>query len=80
MGHMTRYVPPGRLDADQAAALLGVTRGNLRLLVHRGKLQASGGTDRHPQFDIEAVSALYAERASRSGRPGGPVRRSRQSA
>ncbi|MGW0566090.1 hypothetical protein [Streptomyces tauricus] len=74
------YVPPGRLDADQAAKLLGVTRGNLRLLVHRGQLQRTGGTERHPQFDIEAVSALYAERAARSGRPGGPVRRSRQSA
>lgn len=80
MGSMTRYVPPGRLDADQTATVLGVSRGNLRLLVHRGHLTRVGGTERHPQYDLEAVNALYAERAIRSGRPGGPVRPSRQSA
>ncbi|MEL3944862.1 hypothetical protein [Streptomyces sp. LNU-CPARS28] len=77
---MTRYVPPGRLSADQAATLLGITRGNLRILIHRGQLTRTGGTERHPQFDIEDVSTLYADRAARSGQPGAPVRRSRQAA
>lgn len=80
MGHMTQYVPPGHLDADQTAALLGVTRGNLRVLVHRGHLTASGGTDRHPHYALEDVEALYALRTARSGCPGAPLRPVRQSA
>ncbi|WP_392967202.1 hypothetical protein [Streptomyces sp. LN245] len=71
---MSQYVPPGHLDAEQTATLLGITRGNLRILVHRGQIATAGGTDRHPHFRLEDVEALYAERAARSGRPGGPVR------
>ena len=77
---MTQYVPPGHLDAEQTATLLGVTRGNLRILVHRGQLHTSGGTDRHPHYLLEDVEALYAERAARSGHPGGPLHPVRQPA
>ncbi|MGW0795172.1 hypothetical protein [Streptomyces sp. NPDC002692] len=75
---MTQYVPPGHLDAEQTATLLGVTRGNLRILVHRGRLATAGGTARHPHFLLADVEALYAERAAASGQPGGPVRPVRQ--
>ncbi|WP_406365269.1 hypothetical protein [Streptomyces sp. NBC_00645] len=77
---MSQYVPPGHLDADQTATLLGVTRGNLRILVHRRQLTTSGGTDRHPHYLLADVQALYEERAARSGHPGGPVRPERQPA
>ncbi|MFF3891377.1 hypothetical protein [Streptomyces sp. NPDC001914] len=77
---MSPYVPPGHLDAEQTATLLGITRGNLRILVHRGHLTPAGGTDRHPHFRLTDVDALYAQRAARSQRPGGPVRPTRQPA
>ncbi|MGW3410261.1 hypothetical protein [Streptomyces sp. NPDC000888] len=67
---MPQHVPPGHLDAEQTATLLGVTRGNLRILVHRGHLKTSGGTDRHPLYKIEDVKALHHERATRSGTAG----------
>ncbi|MGW6210953.1 hypothetical protein [Streptomyces sp. NPDC055109] len=77
---MSQYVPPGYLDAEQTATLLGVARGNLRILVHRGQLEAKGGTTRHPHFLLADVEALYEERAHRSGQPGGPLRAVRQPA
>ncbi|MCX4974236.1 hypothetical protein [Streptomyces sp. NBC_00620] len=67
---MPQHVPPGHLDAEQTATLLGVTRGNLRILVHRGHLKPSGGTDRHPLYKIDDVKRLHNERATRSGHPG----------
>jgi hypothetical protein len=80
MDHMSPYVPPGHLDAEQTALLLGITRGNLRILVHRGQLETKGGSDRHPHYLLDDVQALYTERAVRSGHPGGPLRPTRQPA
>jgi hypothetical protein len=70
MGLMESYQPPqGRLTADQTATLLGITRENLRVLVHRGQLQRVGGSPRRPQFDVKQVTALHATRLERSGQP-----------
>lgn len=70
MGPMETYQPRrGRLTAEQTASLLGVSRENLRLLVHRGKLHRAGGSPRRPQFDVEEVTALHADRMQRSGQP-----------
>ncbi|WP_405924872.1 hypothetical protein [Streptomyces sp. NBC_00035] len=76
---MPQHVPPGHLDAEQTATLLGITRGNLRILVHRGHLTASGGTDRHPHYRLEDVKALHRERAARSGHADKPERPSASS-
>ncbi|MGW0821817.1 hypothetical protein [Streptomyces sp. NPDC002845] len=61
------HPPRGRLTAAQTATLLGVTRENLRLLVHRGKLTHVGGTPRRPLYDANEVAALHATRAEHSG-------------
>ncbi|MDX3294624.1 hypothetical protein PV569_13000 [Streptomyces scabiei] len=67
---MESYQPPqGRLTAEQTAMLLGVTRGNLRLLVRRGHLHHAGGTRYRPQFDVAEVTALHAARMEPSGQP-----------
>ncbi|WP_059081614.1 helix-turn-helix domain-containing protein [Streptomyces scabiei] len=67
---MESYQPPqGRLTAEQTATLLGITRGNLRLLVRRGHLHHAGGTRYRPQFDVAEVTALHAARTQRSGQP-----------
>ncbi|MBD9703389.1 hypothetical protein IHE56_15125 [Streptomyces sp. ID01-12c] len=67
---MKSYQPRrGRLTADQTATLLGITRTNLRLLVHRGKLHRVGGSPRRPEFDVAEVAALQAAREERSGGP-----------
>ena len=68
MGPMESYQPrQGRLTAEQTATLLGITRENLRLLVHRGQLHRVGGSPRRPQFDVTEVTALHAARAQRAG-------------
>jgi hypothetical protein len=70
MGHMETYQPRrGRLTAEQTASLLGISRENLRLLVHRGKLHRAGGSPRRPEFDVKEVTALHATRLQRSGQP-----------
>ena len=68
MGLMESYQPRrGRLTAEQTATLLGISRANLRLLVHRGQLHRVGGSPRRPEFDVEEVTALHAARTERSG-------------
>ena len=70
MGPMESYQPRrGRLTAEQTATLLGVSRENLRLLVHRGKLHRVGGSPRRPEFDVQEVTALHADRLKRSDQP-----------
>ena len=67
MGLMESYQPrQGRLTAEQTAILLGITRENLRLLVHRRQLHRVGGSPRRPQFDVEEVTALHAARMQRT--------------
>lgn len=70
MGPMESYQPRrGRLTAEQTATLLGISRENLRLLVHRGRLHRAGGSPRRPEFDVAEVTALNAARRSASGTP-----------
>lgn len=70
MGLMESYQPrQGRLTAEQTAMLLGITRENLRLLVHRGQLHRVGGSPRRPQFDVAEVTDLHATRMQRTNSP-----------
>ncbi|MFF7259485.1 hypothetical protein ACFZCL_04215 [Streptomyces sp. NPDC008159] len=67
---MESYQPrQGRLTAEQTATALGISRENLRLMVHRGKLRRAGGSPRRPEFDVQDVLALHAARMERSGQP-----------
>jgi hypothetical protein len=65
----SHFARSGRLTAQQAATLLGVTLGNLRVLVHRGQLQRAGGTRYQPQYALADVTALYAARNAGQSAP-----------
>lgn len=58
----SQIIRPGYLTAHQAAHVLGVSLGGVRLLVHRGQLARAGGSPRQPWYKIEDVSALDAKR------------------
>lgn len=62
----SQNIRPGHLTAHQTARVLGITLGGVRLLVHRGQLARSGGTQRQPWYTAEAVAALAAKRAERN--------------
>lgn len=62
----SQNIRPGHLTAHQTARVLGVTLGAVRLLVHRGQLARSGGTQRQPWYAAEAVAELAAKRATRN--------------
>lgn len=55
-------IRPGYLTAHQTAQQLGITLGGVRLLVHRGQLQRSGGTPRQPWYAVQDVAALAVKR------------------
>jgi len=55
-------IRPGHLTAHQTAQQLGITLGGVRLLVHRGQLQRSGGTPRQAWYAVSDVAALLAKR------------------
>ena len=59
-------IRPGHLTAHQTAQQLGITLGGVRLLVHRGHLQRSGGTPRQPWYAVTDVAALVAKRQQRN--------------
>jgi len=61
----SQNIRPGHLTAHQTAQQLGITLGGVRLLVHRGQLQRSGGTSRQPWYAVPDVAALAAKRATR---------------
>lgn len=56
------YLPPGYMSAHQTARTLDITLSGVRDLVHRGRLQRSGGTPRQPWYDSSAVLALVRDR------------------
>ncbi|MFJ8081977.1 hypothetical protein ACIQ6Y_15335 [Streptomyces sp. NPDC096205] len=58
----SQNIRPGHLTAHQAARILGITLGGVRQLVHRGRLQRSGGTPRQPWYAADEVTALLADR------------------
>jgi hypothetical protein len=55
----------GTSPPTRSTQQLGITLGGVRLLVHRGQLQRSGGTARQPWYAVEDVAALSAKRAAR---------------
>lgn len=57
-GMESQIIRPGYLTAHQTAAVLGITLGGVRQLVHRGKLTRSGGTVGHPWYSVDDVTAL----------------------
>jgi hypothetical protein len=61
-----QIIRPGHLTAEQTRRVLGVTAGALRMLVHRGQLTRSAGTERHPYYAVAAVAALAAKRRERA--------------
>ncbi|MGW1000756.1 hypothetical protein [Streptomyces sp. NPDC002520] len=61
----SQNIRPGHVTAHQVAQELGITLGGVRLLVHRGQLQRSGGTARQPWYAVQDVYALAAKRATR---------------
>lgn len=62
----SQNIRPGHLTAHQTAQQLGITLGGVRLLVHRGQLQRSGGSPRQPWYAVPEVAALAAKRAARA--------------
>lgn len=61
-----REAPPGYYTTRDVARALGTTPGAVRLLVHRGRLQRSGGTERYPWYATTDVAALVANRQARA--------------
>lgn len=58
-------IRPGHLTAHQVARQLGISLGGVRLLVHRGQLKRSGGTERQPWYAVPDVAALNVKRRAR---------------
>ncbi|MET9965441.1 hypothetical protein ABZZ80_05820 [Streptomyces sp. NPDC006356] len=62
----SQMIRPGHLTAHQTAQQLGITLEGVRKLVQRGRLTRSGGSPRQPWYAIPDVTALAAERRTRS--------------
>lgn len=62
----SQNIRPGHLTAHQVAQQLGITLGGVRLLVHRGQLQRSGGTPRQPWYAVQDVTTLAVKRQQRN--------------
>jgi hypothetical protein len=62
----SQMIRPGHLTAHQTAQALGIGLGGVRLLVHRGQLQRSGGTPRQPWYAVSDVTALVVKRQQRN--------------
>lgn len=58
-------IPPGFYGTDDVARAFGIKPGSVRLIVHRGQLKRSAGTERHPLYAVEDVAALLAKRQQR---------------
>ncbi|MFF7949410.1 helix-turn-helix domain-containing protein [Streptomyces griseorubiginosus] len=59
-------IPPGFYGTSDVARALGIKPASVRLLVHRGQLKRSAGTERHPLYAATDVAALLAKRRERA--------------
>lgn len=59
-------IPPGFYGTSDVARALGIKPGSVRLIVHRGHLRRSAGTERHPLYAVADVAALVAKRQQRN--------------
>jgi hypothetical protein len=57
----------GIIDSEVAAMLLGISKNNLRQLVHRKQLVSTGRQKRRSQFLLADVLALQTRRSDSSG-------------
>lgn len=57
----------GIIDSEVAAMLLGISKNNLRQLVHRKQLVPTGRQKRRSQFLLADVLALQTHRSDSSG-------------
>ncbi|MEV0183823.1 hypothetical protein AB0I54_31745 [Streptomyces sp. NPDC050625] len=62
----TEDTPPGYYGTRDVARALGIKPASVRLIVHRGQLRRTAGTERHPLYAAEDVAALLAKRTERS--------------
>ncbi|MFE2353071.1 hypothetical protein [Streptomyces parvulus] len=60
------YTPPGYYGTRDVARALHTSPGAVRNLVYRGRLTRAGGTERHPWYRAEDVTAILVERRTRS--------------
>ncbi|MFE9764631.1 hypothetical protein ACFYPC_08890 [Streptomyces sp. NPDC005808] len=61
-----QIIRPGHLTAEQTREALGISAGALRNLVYRGHIKRSCGTERHPYFAVDDVTALVLTRRARA--------------
>lgn len=61
-GMAPSLVAPGRMTAQQAADVLGISPAGVRKLVQRGQLARAGGTARYPYYDSADVLRLIRQR------------------
>ncbi|MFC8429900.1 helix-turn-helix domain-containing protein [Streptomyces sp. NPDC057253] len=59
-------IPPGFYGTSDVARALGIKPASVRLLVHRGQLKRTAGTERHPLYAATDVAALLAKRRERA--------------
>jgi len=57
----------GLVDSEVAAMLLGISKNNLRQLVHRKQLMPQGRQKRRSLFNLQDVVALQTRRGGISG-------------
>lgn len=57
----------GLIDSEVAAMLLGISKNNLRQLVHRKQLVPQGRQKRRSLFNLQDVVALQTRRGGNSG-------------
>jgi len=57
----------GLIDSEVAAMLLGISKNNLRQLVHRKQLMPQGRQKRRSLFNLQDVVALQTRRGGISG-------------
>ena len=57
----------GLVDSEVAAMLLGISKNNLRQLVHRKQLVPQGRQKRRSLFNLQDVVALQTRRGGTSG-------------
>jgi hypothetical protein len=62
----------GIIDSEVAAMLLGISKNNLRQLVHRKQLMPTGRQKRRSQFLLADVLALQTRRGDSSGNTSAP--------